>query len=322
MFSKFGKVSNERFYILKYKDEIVSGKTRKISPKHSPIHFRKKQLSPENIMKLISTQTARENSSSPSPRRSYAFLSQTRQDFYKSTSLRSSAPPCGHYNLKYDLVEKSQRQVNFGERPRTSSKIPKTMKEESLNSSMDSQTKHIQTPILFEKQIARADFTKLTTDVNEKRFELFDSMPEQSSKYKRSTTPNISKSRPREYEYLKLAEYSPDYQPNYKLVTKSPGQAVKFENYIPHKPILLNHLTSTRNYHVKYGMVEKRVNSPNFNLMVSRPDSTSPLPLFMQQISSRVGLNVLNEKMLLMNSTIGPSQFSSPSRSPNLSVNL
>lgn len=164
----------------------------------------------------------------------------------------------------------------------------------------------------------------MAKDVNEKRFESYEDMPSVSGKYKRVSTPDMTKYRPRDYKYLQ-EEVFPTYNSSYKLVSDDLGKVSNFDKYSPRKPILLSHLTNMYGYQVNYGMVERRVSSPDFKKTGARPESASPLPLYMQKINSRASLNMLNEKMLEMNSAIDISRTSlsgSPvrMRSPNLSV--
>lgn len=325
-FSKFGKVCNERFYILKYKDDILSGEKRRISPKRSTLASHKRQLSPENLTKLINSISSRDQSPSErSIQKSPAFLAQTRDNFYNSSWLRNSAPPCGHYNAKYDLVKKNLRHINIKERPLTSSRLPKTQNDFGFVFPLENLQRHIPSAIPLDKQTPRPEFTKNTKDVNEKRFIMYDHINEHISKYRRTATPSLAKSRPRDNKYLlNQTENSPSYEPSFKLVSDDLGKVAKFNNYNSHKPILLSHLINTRDYQINYGLIEKRVNIPDFTKTSPRTDDSSPLPCFMQPINSRLGLEVINEKMLLMNSSLSHSKSSTAGpakvRSPNSSI--
>ncbi|CAG9323795.1 unnamed protein product [Blepharisma stoltei] len=325
MYSKFGKVCTERFQILKHKEEILSGKSPKKSIKTQPPRAHSQQLSPEKLQEIL-----RENISidlpdeKPSPKQSCAFMSQTREEFYKANGSKSPAPPCNHYDARYKLVDKQPRKIDFSERPKTASRVMKETKLSDFESPPEKPRSKIKGAISLEKQLPRPSIVKMTSDVNEKRFEAYEDMPNVCGKYRRVSTPDIGKARARDSKFLQ-EEVFPTYNSSYKLISDDLGKVASFEKYSPRKPILLSHLTNMHGYKVNYGMVEKRVRSPDFKRTGSRPDSASPLPLYMKQMNSRASLNILNEKMLEMNSALDLSRISlsgSPVRlrTPNLSM--
>ncbi|CAG9314749.1 unnamed protein product [Blepharisma stoltei] len=325
MFSKFGKICQERFQILKHREEILSGRSPRKSPRPQAPRSKSQQLSPEKLQEILRDSIVSDSPQNKSPpKQSYAFMSQTRDEFYKANGLKSPAPPCNHYDARYELVDKQPRKTDFRERPKTASRVRNQSKISDLENIPERPRTKLKGAIPLDKQLPRPSIVKMTNDVNEKRFEHYEDMPVVLGKYKRVSTPDIAKSKPRDDKFLH-EDVFPTYDTSYKLVSDDLGKVANFDKYSPRKPILLSHLTNMHGYKVNYGMVERRVSSPDFKKVGSRPESASPLPIYMQKINSRASLNILSEKMLEMNSALDISRISlsgSPVklRSPNLSM--
>jgi len=301
MFSKFGKESGERFLILKKKDEILSGKSRKIKVKRIDLKIRKKKLSADQVDKLLETPYEQ-----PHPKKaktqlsnSAAFKAQSRDQYYKSTTRESCAPPSGYYSAKYHHVKKNVRKPDFSQRPATASRATK---QSHLNQEITSPEKlklHVPTT-MFVKQSGRQSMVSPPRDVNEKRFEKVE-VPLCYSGNKRVRTPDISKTTPRNFSMAGIA--GPSYCPNYNLVSKDLGKVCLFDKYLPRQP---NECPiNDTDYKINYKHTEKKVSVHEFGKSHSRPCSTSSLPIYMQRVYSMCNSKMLTEKMLSMNNSIG-----------------
>ena len=237
-----------------------------------------------------------------------AFLSQSRQDFYKSTDKKVFSPPCGHYDCKYSLVYKSVRVPKFKSRPPTRSRRKVAQSFSDFGSPPEKPRAKIQGSIDFGKQVSRPSITSYTNDVNENRFLKFDDMPENYSKYKRVSTPNLKKG-PERSELFKVTEHSPDYKPSYKLVTNDMGKVTRFEKYSERKEQGTSYREDPREYKPNYALIEKKICGPDFHRASSRPTSATPLPCFMKNVNWRTAIGLMNEKSLEMNYYIDKDSF-------------
>lgn len=317
MYSKFGKIIAERFQILNHREEILSGKVKKMKPPSTlPTNPKLATLDMmfadvlENSTNELTDDFQDKSQHEDQPKhhkkklkKSIAFASQSREEFYKSTDKKIVAPPCGHYDCKYSLVFKSICVPSFKQHSKTKPRhshrrinsVKSSSKEKVINKGI------IKEP--FEQQLARPSITKMINDVNENRFLKFSDMPHVSSKYKRATTPNIGKSTERKPLFM-IKESSPDYNPSFKLVTEDLGKVTNFEKYSGRKDMNGSYYKNTREYKPNYAFVEKRVTSPDFRKSSSRPTSAAPLPSYMVNTNWRAAIGLINEKSLEMNYSI------------------
>ena len=305
MYSKFGKVLAERFQILNHRDEILSGKVKKIKP--PPTFSRNRpRIASYDITEEIPIIDDSEKESSVSPpateikKNTCSFLSQSRNDFYKATDHKKFSPPCGQYDCKYALVEKRIKAPKFKPRPPTKSRRKKCQSISDFEVPPEKVRTKIQSPIPFDKQQGRSVMKAYAKDVNESRFVKFDDMPEQYSKYRRVSTPNLGKGSERK-KLFREVDQSPDYKPSFKLVTPDIGKVTNFEKYSSRKNEGSSFRDDTRQYNPNYAFVEKRVCAPDFAKASSRPTSATPLPCFMKSVNWRGAIDLMNEKSLEMN---------------------
>lgn len=317
MYSKFGKVLAERFQILKHRDEILSGKVKKIKPppvfstnlKLTSIDFLESNDHENSLNEVTEENQDRCQSEdlvhchTTKQKNSVAFTSQSRTDFYKSTDKKIVAPPCGHYDCKYSLVFKSVCVPKFKPKPKT---VPRrghkrVHSSKSERNEIKPKTRTFKEP--FENQTSRPSITKSIKGVHEKRFIRFDDMPELCSKYKRAATPNMGKGTERG-PLFKIKEASPDYKPSYKIVESDLGKVTSFDKYSARKNGSKSQREDSRVYKPNYALVEKRVCSPDFRKISSRPTSATPLPSYMKSANWRAAIELINEKSLEMNYSI------------------
>ena len=307
MYSKFGKVLAERFQILNHKDEILSGKVKKMKPPpvFAKIHIKpsSSDLTDEILIEESINEPESPVSKKRKPKNSYAFVSQSRDDFYKATDKKVVSPPCNQYDCKYSLVYKSVRVPKFKPRPPTRSRRKTSQSISEYDLSPEKPKARVQSPILFDHQKSRPSITTLSKDVNENRFIKFDDMPSFYSKYKRVSTPNMSKGTERS-SLFKAVEQSPDYNPSFKLVNTDLGKVTTFDKYSARKWENHSYRDDLREYNPNYALVERKVLAPNFDKTSSRPASATPLPCYMKNVNWRTALGLMNEKSLEMNSFI------------------
>lgn len=90
-----------------------------------------------------------------------------------------------------------------------------------------------------------------------------------------------------------------DYDAKYQSNKSQLGIVPKFEKYSSRNSQVIEHLTHSRSYKPSYNAVTRRVSTPNLNQ--GHEIKSSSLPKYMTENKSRIGLEVLNEKMLKMN---------------------
>ena len=241
MFSKFGKVLTYRFHILLSKDKILS--PTKVTRSSSLPKKPKKKALPKSILDKEMGSTTTEASKS-TPKASSMFRSQSREEFYKSNSVKNATPPLGYYNCKYTCVSKSPKAVIFRKRAKSSSKLIKA------SNTTDTFSKHVpkqkNSSISFKKQVPRSDIFKNT--LNDNRFVTYNCMPEICSNFKRIPTPDISKIKGRG-SLIKEPEYCNSYNPDFKLVSQDLGKVPEFSKYPDRKP-LFSEKEDTKNYDI------------------------------------------------------------------------
>jgi hypothetical protein len=103
---------------------------------------------------------------------------------------------------------------------------------------------------------------------------------------------------------FQIKEAGPDYNPSFKSVMTDLGKVTSFEKYSSRKPGSRSQREDSRIYKPNYALVEKRVPSPDFRKISSRPTSATPLPSYMKSANWRAAIELINEKSLEMNYSI------------------
>lgn len=117
---------------------------------------------------------------------------------------------------------------------------------------------HISAP-MFDKQTSRKEITACSPPVNELRFVKFNDTPHSLSKYKRTSTPDISKYKERDEVFIKKFNHTPIYDPKYTIVEKNPGKTnADFTKCSPRKPIILRHMNDVSYSNISFKLIEKR----------------------------------------------------------------
>ena len=310
LFSKAGRVSQVRYPALKLKDQMLSGVTPTVAVDRLGLPARVKakphasQKEVERLIAQASEWDERDVRKTKSPERSTSFTSQSRVEREKATARRDQIPPVGAYNCSFGLVEKRVLTPNMHTRPRSQSRCSRAETPERVSSSVF-QSQHVPSPIPFKKQAPRPNITSMSADVNEGRFVTFNNMPEKITKFKRVSTPDLS--RPRAKTARQSKGFEPTfntYNASYRLVQEDLGKVgIEFGKQRERQPILASQLHDL-SYHdrLNFSQVERRVTSPEFHRVSSRPEpSESPLPFFMRKNKSRASLNTLTDKGLEMN---------------------
>ncbi len=89
MLSKFGRMCDKKLYILKYKDTILSEqprhtRRRSVTVSSTQPTIPRLDYSTEITSQDLSSKTTVQPNASSSPRKSSAFLSQSRDEFYRA----------------------------------------------------------------------------------------------------------------------------------------------------------------------------------------------------------------------------------------------
>lgn len=296
MYSRFGKFLPYQFHILLSKDQILSKPTEKETRyfnKPSSVKEENNKGSNSHSTDDKSSKTRKKkkryfyepasrkelnhkvfNNSSESVKPSFIFKSQSRDEFYKAIP-KTEAPPVGHYNCNYNYLEKSPKSAVFKRRKKTKSRkliVPNTpipfssyVPKQKVNS------------ISFEKQVPRDNI--FVHPLNENRFLSFQNMPAVCSNFRRTSTPNISKTSGR-CSILSEPKYLNSYNADYKLVKEDLGKVHQFEKVSGRKP-LFDEKIDMREYEINWKSIEKKSVVADF--------STSCSKLKFEEVSNEAG---------------------------------
>lgn len=170
----------------------------------------------------------------PSP----SFRAISRGTYYKVNTVRDPPPPCGYYNVNYELVD-----------PNKAIKTMSHKKSKSLKKfdSTEPPFRNLKFPkkgdgfIDFNKQSPRQHFEKLQlkNDPHEKRFETLNLFPSIYSKTGKLSNQNFDNTSPRKDQFKTNMTLSV-YNPNHEVSSKS----------ICHKTVIFLHANSDQSYYI------------------------------------------------------------------------
>lgn len=325
MQSRFGRYCDQKYQFLLSQDDKHAGKKQRKTNG-------KEKLSMKELDRLIAQLEPEELTKGPKHRKgkseSYVFSVQSREEFYKTKvsskqKERAEAPPVGYYHPNFTPVEQSPKVLDFSKssfsrrpavsaRSRPSFAIP-TSPEQALVRD---------TPEPFSKQLSRPPLTAQSSPVNEKRFELMRETPLISTKSHRVVSPDIAKTLARSYWKFLDTQLCPEYKPDYEYVRPRLARNIDFEKNLGRKYLTRSHSYAATQEALSYSQVRPKLRVPDFGKGTSRPPTESgPLPSFMLQTSSRLGLTVPNDKALQMNNYSEAGFFIHPSDfSPRMTV--
>ncbi|CAG9314251.1 unnamed protein product [Blepharisma stoltei] len=162
---------------------------------------------------------------------------------------------------------------------------------------------HVQSPISFEKQLARPEFLKWAQDVHHNRFIPFDHSPPISTKVQNIRTPDMSKYLGRETfkTYQDLSSQA-SYDPNYSAVKKNTEKGtIKFNKAQGRPPFHRITKSDIIIDSINYSQIDSKTQSPDLSKSPTKPcDKT--LPAFMLSGTDRNALKHISLKTLEMNS--------------------
>lgn len=163
MLSRIGKTSSDRFMILTQKEAIISRKLNKrkisfaseVNEEEEPKTF---LVISEILKREVENLSNLEESSRSAPHLSPSFKSQARDDYYNKVFFKPIAPPCGHYNPKFDAMRKHissprMKTVKIDKREAVTSE--RSFRPKSKKTKFKHELHHLQSAIPFNKQIKR-----------------------------------------------------------------------------------------------------------------------------------------------------------------------
>ena len=296
MQSQPGRFCDEKYRTLKLQEQQFTA--HDYSPAVSLPDFYGKiqrRVQPTVLEQLTSTQNGSESHrSEKTHKKSWAFSTQSRTDYYKAIGNKDRVPSTGYYKPKYDSVFKSAPVPVIPPAPPRK----RTPEKTSRASEEDERPRPRQTTsmIPFQLQLNRPDITKMTPDVNEKRFHSVELTPVYS-KVRRVQTVDMSKT-------LKRPNYvdpkpHPKYDPKYELIKKKVVPDIyfgKFSSRVEQLPPSSIHL-SYRN--IRFSQITPRSQTSQFSALSARPVS-DVFPMHMVSVHNRMALTVLQASSLEM----------------------
>jgi len=314
MFSKAGRYTNEKHIIFHKKEEILNNQRKFLKVTSLP-HL-KMEFEVKDPNKLL-----HEEEDEGRPHTAYSTKSKpefepfskqmSRDRFYDSKKVRHPPPPCGFYNPKFKYTEKQPSTLFKYGKEKARPKFMKTETnfniEEASQPIPDKIPKRVGGPIPMHLQSNRTTIMSPKDNPHESRFFFFE-IPSASTKSKRPTTVDLTKSLGRDHKPMyKEAPYSPDYTPNFEYGRKGLGSCgpkfnkVSARKAVEYKSPSINQsfFDTSKSETFKY----RRPNTASFNYYSPRDtDPTSPLPSFMQKsVSSRMAVGSFGQKALETN---------------------
>jgi len=310
MFSKAGRFTTEKYIIFHKKDEILNNQRKFLkvtSLPHLKMDFDGKDHNRsfhEDEEAKLKREEIRKKKQGVSP----MSVQMSREDFYQSKRVRHPPPPCGFYNPKYDLVEKTGPTLFKWDKEKTRTKFRSTMtdfdKEEASRPLPEKPKKKVPTPISLDQQLPRGAVITPGNNPHEKRFEAVVS-PQNWSNMRKTLSFDLRKSMGRSKQLLyKNLEYAPDYTPNYEVGRKQLGSCgPEFQKNCPRKTQIYSSYYKNEDFFdplTSCTLRYPRTKNIVFERSIRRdPDPNSPFPSFMQKsIHSRLSIGMLNQKTL------------------------
>ncbi|CAI2375763.1 unnamed protein product [Moneuplotes crassus] len=265
MLSRAGKSTDELYSVLKNKKSILSGERKKyivrstfLKPKKDPdanflerIRLIQNNKIPEP-QKLLTSPTKgitksnskrkdkkQRNSVDDEKGRQSSFRTISRGTYYRINSVRDLPPPCGYYNINYELVDKKVPTKNlklYAERKNQFILKNKADINFIDTKRLDKQKGYID----FKKISPRGPFEKLQEKGNphEKRFNNFDHFPSISSKSDNKMEADFSKTRPRKPNF-QINLTPAVYEPNHEYLKRSLSKTgIAWKKLLPRPPII------------------------------------------------------------------------------------
>lgn len=211
----------------------------------------------------------------------------------------------GYYHPNFTPVDHSPKVFDFAKNSFARHPLESSRNGPTVPSSQPDSNPLRDAPEPFSKQLPRPPFTAQSTPVNDKRFEGLLETPAISTKAKRVVSPDLHKNLARNYWKFLDSRLCPEYKPDFEYVRPRLSRNIDFQKSMGRKYLTRSHSSNPDlELHdpASYSQVRPKVRIPDFQKSTSRPATqTGPLPVFMLQTSSRLGLTVPNEKALQMN---------------------
>lgn len=221
--------------------------------------------------------------------RSAAFAAQSRAEYYQATAKKDRVPSLGYYSPKFTGIYTTPA-VPVLKPSRSAKSVGKTARESEMREMQETIGSGLR-GMAFQRQLPRPDPTTMTKDVNEKRFEV---VPEPliSSKCKKVVSPNIAGILGR--RTTSTPRTTPRYNPNFEAVWRKSAGAVDFGKVCGRREESPPAGIQLYYENVKFSQTTTKAPEWDFARQVPRP-VTEELPSHMVNLSSRLGLTVLQE---------------------------
>ncbi|CAI2375150.1 unnamed protein product [Moneuplotes crassus] len=265
MLSRVGKSTDERYSSLKNKNQILSGERKKfivrssfLKPKKDPdanflerIRLIQSKNLPDPKQLLTNNKNIMKKNDSPKKNRKHrnsvddlrgkqsSFRAISRGTYYKINSVKDLPPPCGYYNINYELVDKSIPTKNLQRYQQRKTQF--LIKKDNLDidypdiKRLDKQKGYID----FKKISPRGAFETLQANTpHEKQFDNFNYFPSISSKSGNKIEANFTTLRSREPNF-KINMTPSVYEPNHEFLKSSLSKTgIAWNKLLPRPPII------------------------------------------------------------------------------------
>jgi hypothetical protein len=196
----------------------------------------------------------------PSP----SFRAISRGTYYKVNTVRDPPPPCGYYNVNYELIDKSNSIKMMSNKHTKSRKIFEYI---------DPPFRDLKEPkkgdgyVDFKKQSPRQSFEKLQLkdDPHERRFDTLNLFPSIFSKSPKMSNKNFDKTSPRKSQNFKINMTPSIYEPNYEAIKTSLSKTgVSWNKALPRPPIIsIRKERDLNSSSIDYHQIDRYLNSFN-----------------------------------------------------------
>ncbi|CAG9318655.1 unnamed protein product [Blepharisma stoltei] len=290
-FSRAGKSSLERFKILQDKEFILYNRP-KVSARQellkslseSNLNFKSKhKFLGEDLEKLISSIKPYQQQKPQKPSPSAVFKGPDRSHFSVFNISEEGCRTFGAYDINYSLVHKHEAAYSIPKNKRPT-KIEFVTERSIVIEPKTKKKKRKINGIPFDKQLERKPiFDGLRDFINKTRFSSVDFSEESTSKFVKTSSPDLRKYSPRA-EIFNIPEFQPEYTPNKEKILPKLVKSIKFEKMPKREELFKNDDPSPEtNYPVKYDLVEKKPKICDFTKELPREkDINCSLPSYMQ----------------------------------------
>lgn len=294
MQSQPGRFCDEKYRNLKLQEQQFTAHSESLAPS-LPEFYNKIERKPQpSVLEQLTGKLTVKETSKPRFKKTWAFSTQSRNDYYRAIGNKDRIPSTGYYKPKYDSVFKAAPTPVI---PPAHARRPTPVKTSRPSEETEHEAlKPALNMVPFQLQLSRPDITRMAPDVNEKRFHSVEVTPVYSN-IRRVRTVDMSKTLNRP-DYID-AKPHPKYDPKYELIKKKVVPDIYFGKVSPRVDRLPPTSSRLDYSNIRFSQTMPRTAASQFSALASRPVSDT-FPTHMVKVNTRMSLTVLQASSLAM----------------------